>query len=46
MPGNVMGIGGGAGDGQSRVKKRRCLMCRPAHDGLSIKKVNKLKRIN
>jgi len=29
-----MGEGGGAGDGQSRMEKMRCPMCRHAQDGL------------
>jgi len=32
-----MGEGEGAGDGQSQVEKKRCLMCRHAPDGLSSK---------
>ena len=36
-PGNIMGEGGGAGNGQSRVEKIRCPMCRNAQDGLRSK---------
>jgi len=31
MPGDIMEEGGGAGNGQRRVEKIRCPMCRPAH---------------
>ena len=35
-PGNAMGEGGGAGNGQSRVEKVRCPMCRNAQNGLGL----------
>src|SRR6218665_2097952 len=36
-PGNIMGEGGEAGNGQSRVEKMRCPIHRNAQDGLSSK---------